>query len=145
MAHRGRCRCGTILRFEQGPHGYKTICPSCNSVVRLCLQGPWRQKVVCRCGAKVKLQRGETRRCPQCHQSLALPKAVPPFRHALAEAVAPTLALEALEALRLEEPLSEAIAVTDDVVSAAAVPPSHIVRVARDDAPAALSVCPDCG
>jgi rRNA maturation endonuclease Nob1 len=35
MARRGRCRCGSVLRFEKGPNGYKTRCPSCGSVVRL--------------------------------------------------------------------------------------------------------------
>jgi hypothetical protein len=35
MVRQGRCRCGSVLRFEKGPHGYKTRCPNCGSVVRL--------------------------------------------------------------------------------------------------------------
>lgn len=35
MARRGRCRCGSVLKFHKRPEGYKTRCPSCGSVVRL--------------------------------------------------------------------------------------------------------------
>ena len=35
MAKRGRCRCGTLLVFQQKEEGYKTRCPVCQSVVRL--------------------------------------------------------------------------------------------------------------
>lgn len=35
MARSGRCRCGTLLRFEKTARGYKTRCPSCQAVVRL--------------------------------------------------------------------------------------------------------------
>ena len=39
MIHRrqfkGRCRCGTILKFRQGPKGFKTVCRNCGAVVRL--------------------------------------------------------------------------------------------------------------
>ncbi len=35
MVRRGRCRCGTLLKFRPGPQGYKMRCPGCGSVVRL--------------------------------------------------------------------------------------------------------------
>lgn len=35
MAKRGRCRCGTIIRFALTPRGYKARCSVCQSVVRL--------------------------------------------------------------------------------------------------------------
>lgn len=47
MARRGRCRCGLVLKFQKGPEGYKTRCPSCGSVVRL-------QPVAARSTAKKK-------------------------------------------------------------------------------------------
>jgi hypothetical protein len=40
MTRRGRCRCGTILLFEQTSVGYKTRCPRCKAVVRLRLDTP---------------------------------------------------------------------------------------------------------
>lgn len=35
MERRGQCRCGSVLHFEKGTHGYKMRCPTCGSVVRL--------------------------------------------------------------------------------------------------------------
>jgi hypothetical protein len=35
MARHGKCRCGTILRFELTQRGYKTRCPVCKAIVRL--------------------------------------------------------------------------------------------------------------
>lgn len=35
MTRRGKCRCGTILRFRKTSQGYKTRCPGCSAVVRL--------------------------------------------------------------------------------------------------------------
>ena len=35
MPRRGLCRCGTVLKFEFGPDGYKMRCPGCGAVVRL--------------------------------------------------------------------------------------------------------------
>jgi hypothetical protein len=35
MVRRGRCRCGSILRFPKGPDGFKTVCANCGAVVRL--------------------------------------------------------------------------------------------------------------
>ena len=35
MPRRGLCRCGNVLQFTAGAHGYKMRCPSCGSVVRL--------------------------------------------------------------------------------------------------------------
>jgi hypothetical protein len=35
MPRRGLCRCGTVLKFESGPDGYKMRCPGCGAVVRL--------------------------------------------------------------------------------------------------------------
>ena len=32
---RAKCRCGKTLTFNQGPYGFKTICPDCQAVVRL--------------------------------------------------------------------------------------------------------------
>lgn len=40
MARRGRCRCGTVLRFERTAVGYKTRCPKCKAVVRLRVDTP---------------------------------------------------------------------------------------------------------
>jgi hypothetical protein len=35
MARQGRCKCGRVLQFQEGPQGFKTRCKHCNSVVRL--------------------------------------------------------------------------------------------------------------
>ena len=35
MSTQGRCRCGAILRFPDGPQGMKTRCAVCGAVVRL--------------------------------------------------------------------------------------------------------------
>lgn len=35
MELRGRCKCGAILTFREGPEGFKRRCPECQSVVRL--------------------------------------------------------------------------------------------------------------
>ncbi len=35
MSTHGRCRCGAILRFDDGPQGLKTRCDRCGAVVRL--------------------------------------------------------------------------------------------------------------
>lgn len=40
MTRRGRCQCGQILYFQQGPDGYKVRCSECGSVVRLRAHGP---------------------------------------------------------------------------------------------------------
>lgn len=31
----GKCRCGTFIHFQLGPHGYKARCPKCGAGVRL--------------------------------------------------------------------------------------------------------------
>lgn len=38
--YRGRCRCGQVLTFRQGPWGYKVVCPTCGAVVRLKAPAP---------------------------------------------------------------------------------------------------------
>jgi hypothetical protein len=35
MQRSGQCKCGTILKFEEGPAGFKGRCPKCGAVVRL--------------------------------------------------------------------------------------------------------------
>jgi hypothetical protein len=35
MQRSGQCKCGAILKFEQGPAGFKGRCPQCGAVVRL--------------------------------------------------------------------------------------------------------------
>jgi hypothetical protein len=42
MPRHGRCRCGALLTFQKGPHGFKTRCPACNAVVRMRPPGKWK-------------------------------------------------------------------------------------------------------
>jgi hypothetical protein len=35
MQRSGQCKCGALLKFDEGPQGYKGRCPSCGAVVRL--------------------------------------------------------------------------------------------------------------
>src|SRR5437763_11929684 len=74
MARRGRCRCGSLLKFRLGAKGYKTRCPQCGSVVRLRVQ-PGRPRkrprvVQCSCGATVLAPRGQLTCCPRCQKTL---------------------------------------------------------------------------
>lgn len=80
MARRGRCRCGSVLRFEKGPNGYKTRCPSCGSVVRLrpAAAGSTirpRRSIACPCGAMVTIPKGTAEvSCPACQRLLSVSK-----------------------------------------------------------------------
>ena len=77
MARRGRCRCGSVLHFDQGPDGYKTRCPRCGSMVRLRAASPRavakRRMVACPCGAAIPVRSGTIRTtCPGCQRKLVL-------------------------------------------------------------------------
>jgi ssDNA-binding Zn-finger/Zn-ribbon topoisomerase 1 len=80
MMRQGRCRCGSVLRFEKGPNGYKTRCPSCGSVVRLqpaaARDKPRPQRsITCPCGAAVVVSKGMTKAsCPACQRELLVTK-----------------------------------------------------------------------
>lgn len=85
MIHRrkfkGKCRCGQVLMFHQGPRGFKTTCSKCGAVVRL-KAPPLRSDsgtvynvpdskilISCPCGevfATTFYQLGRRVACPEC-------------------------------------------------------------------------------
>jgi hypothetical protein len=89
MSRRGRCRCGSVLRFQKGPNGYKTRCLSCGSVVRLrraTVRARGKKcRLTCPCGANLFVRRGMKRTtCPDCKRTLMVPKNHPPRAASLA-------------------------------------------------------------
>lgn len=133
MARRGRCRCGTVLQFHKGSEGYKMRCPSCSSVVRL--------------RGRAKRDTGKR---SSSHPVPASPRPAVPVSsldRALQHVNAPTQQLDAVEARQLAVPLTDAVPVTDQVISAAAAAlPSRIVAaVGAGAGEPATGICENCG
>jgi phage FluMu protein Com len=101
MARRGRCRCGLILTFQQGPHGYKVRCPGCKAVVRLSVDesapAPAGIMAFCVCGQMVELDGPNPAVCPHCG-SLVLPQKGAAARLPDEEEFAETEMMDALDA-----------------------------------------------
>src|SRR5437016_4573558 len=87
MSRRGRCRCGAILKFRQGPEGYKMRCPECDSIVRLRVDiqsalAARDQALKCACGATVSFTQGKSPpRCHVCGRSFSLSPPTKPDFH----------------------------------------------------------------
>src|SRR5438105_2963231 len=98
MSRRGKCRCGTILKFRRGPTGYKMRCPACGAVVRLRVEpdSTPSRTVSCSCGEHVQVTGTEPTVCPRCHRTLSTPlKRQAPTQD---KKVLPTEVLDAYEA-----------------------------------------------
>jgi len=97
---RAKCRCGKTLTFNQGPYGFKTICPDCQAVVRL-KAPPVRSDsgtiynvpdskilVSCSCGevfGTTFQNLGRRVPCPQCGRAHLVRAALESIAHGTAE------------------------------------------------------------